>query len=162
MRIAFAISMSAFALVSLSVVAGCGGGGSCAEGATKEPTTGVCMKLPPDFSFEKPSSSEPTSLRVKNAKTFHSITVYLDKPEDLDKQAKTIENMAGGDLKIVAKGDTSPGKGKFFHFHNTSGDYDVSWTLVSTSKHLYRCEIQNEKPADVKAMVEACKSLSGP
>jgi hypothetical protein len=143
---------------------GCGGGGSCAEGATKHEGTGLCMKLPADFKFDdKPMKAGETEyLRVKNTKTLGSFTIWLDKPEDLEKRAKIVENMASNDLKLVEKGDTSPGKGKFFHFHNGPGDYDFAVTLVSTSKHLYRCEIQNTKPVEAKPMVDACKTLSGP
>lgn len=142
----------------------CAGGSSCPEGAHKDADTNVCIKLPPDYTAEKnvKTSEGGGYIRVRNPKTLQSFSIYIEPPEDLDKRAKIVEGMAGGDLTLIAKGDTSPAKGKFFHFHNGPKDYDFAVTLVQGKEHMYRCEIQNTPTAEAKAMVEACKTVSGP
>lgn len=148
---------------SLVALTACGGGGSCPEGASKGPE-GVCMKLPADLKFDDKTQKvgDASSLRVSNPKTFQSFTVWIEKPDDLDKRAKAVANMASSDLKLVASGDTAPNKGKYFHFHNPKGNYDFAVALVPGKEHFYRCEIQNTKPEDAKPMVEACKTIGGP
>ncbi len=153
----------ATALASFATT-GCNGSGACADGASKNAETGVCLKVSGDMKLEdKVSKSGDTSyLHVRDAKTFKSFTIWIEKPDDLDKRAKIVGNMAGGDLKLVASGDTAPNKGKFFHFHNGTGNYDFAVALVPGKQHFYRCEIQNTPPDEAKAMVEACKTLGGP
>lgn len=148
----------------LAALPACQGGGSCPEGSTKHAETGVCMKLPADLKFDDKAQKvgDATSLRVSNPKTFASFTVWIEKPDDLDKRAKVVTGMAGGDLKLVESGDTSPNKGKFFHFHNTKGNYEFAVALVPGKEHFYRCEIQNTKPEDAKPMIDACKTVGGP
>lgn len=153
-----ALAISAFALSA------CGGGSSCPEGAYKNPESNVCIKLTPDFKADDKvaKAGESSYLRVKNTKTLQSFTIWIEPPEDLDKRAKIVEGMAGGDLKLVEKGDTSPAKGKFFHFHNGPKDYEFAVALVPGKEHFYRCEIQNTPAEDAKPMLEACKTVSGP
>lgn len=159
---------SALALVSALVFApglsACGGGGGCPEGAYKHAETNVCIKLPADFKVDDKvnKAGESSYLRVQNTKTLKSFSIWIEKPEDLGKRAKAVEGMAGGDLKLVASGATSPNSGKFFHFHNTKGDYDFAVALVPGKEHFYRCEIQNTPPEEAKPMVEACKTVGGP
>lgn len=155
--------------VAIAVAAGglllaCKGGGSCVDGAYKDAESGVCLKLPADFKAgDKPSKSGDSSyLSIRNTKTLRSFTIWIEKPDDLDKRAKVVANMAGSDLKLVESGDTSPNTGKFFHFHNATGNYDFAVVLVPGKEHFYRCEIQNTPAEDAKAMVDACKTLGGP
>ena len=153
--------MTATLAAAMIAGTGCGKGMDCAEGAYKSADPAFCIKLPADYQADKAmKSGENSYVGMRNSKTGRSFTVWLDKPEDLDKRAKAVAGMAGGDLKLVTSGDA--GKGKFFHFHNTRGDYDFAVTLVPGKEHMYRCEIQNTPPEDAKAMVEACKTLSGP
>jgi hypothetical protein len=152
----------AIAAAGLSIA--CKGSGACVEGAYKDGESGVCLKLPAEYkAADKPSKSGDSSyLSVRNTKTFRSFTIWIEKPDDLDKRAKVVANMASSDLKLVDSGDTSPNKGKFFHFHSPQGNYDFAVALVPGKEHFYRCEIQNTPPEDAKAMVDACKSLGGP
>jgi hypothetical protein len=153
--------LSAGAIVALG---GCGGGGSCAEGATKNAETGVCIKLPADFKLDDKANKAGDSsyLSVRNTKNLKSFSIWIDKPDDLEKRSKIVQNMASSDMKLVASGDTAPAKGKFFHFHNGPGNYDFAVALVPGKDHFYRCEIQNMPPEDAKPMVETCKTVSGP
>lgn len=154
----------AITLGAIPFGAGCNTSGACVDGASKNAATGVCLKLPDHLKMEEnPSKSgESSMLRVRDPKTFKSFTIWIEKPDDLDTRAKTVGNMAGGDLKLVASGDTAPNKGKFFHFHNGPGNYDFAVALVPGKQHFYRCEIQNTPPEEAKAMVEACKTVGGP
>ena len=150
-----------FVAASLSA---CGGGASCPEGAYKHAETNICIKLPPDYKAEEKASKagESSYISVRNSKAPKSFSIWIDKPGDLAKQAKITENMASNDLKLVASGDTSPSKGKFFHFHNGPKNYDFAVALIPGKEHFYRCEIQNTPPEDAKPMLEACKTLVGP
>ena len=155
------VLVSGLALAPL--LSACGGGGSCPEGAFQESETHVCIKLPADFKADKPmKSGESTYIPIRNSKTLKSFTVWLDKSDDLAKRGKIIENMASSDLKMVASGETSPNKGKFWHFHNGPANYDFAVALVPGKDHMYRCEIQNTPPDEAKPMVEACKTIGGP
>jgi len=142
----------------------CAGGSNCPEGAYKDAETNVCIKLPADFKADDKvaKAGESSYLTIRNSKTLKSFSIWIEKPDDLDKRAKVIENMASGDMKLVAKGETSPSKGKFFHFHNGPGNYDFAIALVPGKEHFYRCEIQNTPPEDAKPMLEACKTVGGP
>jgi hypothetical protein len=160
-RIALATFIAACIAVFISA---CGGGSSCAEGAYKNAETGICIKLPADFKADDKvmKSGESQYVLLRHAKTFKTFSVWIEKSDDLDKRAKTVENMASSSLVLVEKGDTSPGKGKFFHFHNPQGNYEFAVALVPGKAHFYRCEVQNTPIEDAKPMIEACKTLSGP
>ena len=153
-----------FALSLAPSVSACASGGSCPDGAYKNSETNVCIKLPADFKADEKvqKSGDSSFMRIQNTKTLKSFTIWIEPPEDLDKRAKIVQNMAGGDLKLVASGDTSPSKGKFFHFHNGPGNYDFAVALVPGKQHFYRCEIQNTPAEDAKPMLEACKTVGGP
>lgn len=159
------VACSALAHASLAaLVAACGGGGDCPAGSFKHSQSSICLKLPANFQPDEKvaTSGESSYLRVKNSNTLRSFTVWIEKPDDLDKRAKAVEKMASAELKLVASGETSPNKGKFFHFHNEPGNYDFAVALVPGKKNFYRCEIQNTPPEDAKLMLEACKTVGGP
>lgn len=142
---------------------GCSSSGACAEGATKEAETGVCVKLPAEYKMDKAQKSgESSMIRVHNDKTLDSFTIWVEKPDDLDKRAKVVANMAGDDNKLVANGDTSPAKGKFFHFHHPDSNRDFAVALVPGKQHFYRCEIQNTEPKAAATELDICKTVSGP
>jgi hypothetical protein len=143
---------------------GCHGGANCVDGASTNAETGVCLKVSGDFKLEDKAQKvgDSSSLAVRNSKTFHSFTIWIEKPDDLDKRAKAVAGMASKDLKLVASGDTAPNPGKFFHFHNVPGNYDFANAMIPGKAHFYRCEIQNTPPAEATAMLDMCKTLGGP
>jgi hypothetical protein len=159
-RIALVLALA----TSVPFVTACGDGAKCADGAYKNAETNVCLKLPPGYKADDKvsKSGETQSIALRDAKTSESFTIWIDKPDDLDKRAKSLEGMANSDLVLVEKGDTSPGKGKFFHFHNPKGNYEFANAIVSGKSHFYRCEIQNTPAAVAKPMIEACKTMNGP
>jgi hypothetical protein len=150
--------------VFIFALSACAGGNSCPEGAYKNAETNVCIKLPADFKADDKvgKAGEASYLTIRNSKTLKSFSIWIEKPDDLDKRAKVVENMASADMKLVASGDTSPSKGKFFHLHNGPGNYDFAVALVPGKEHFYRCEIQNTPPDEAKPMLEACKTVGGP
>jgi hypothetical protein len=159
-RIALAVALAASAV---SVTA-CNGGTKCAEGAYKNAETNVCIKLPADFKADDKvsKSGDNQYITLRNEKTLKTFSIWIEKADDVDKRAKSLEGMASSDLVLVEKGDTSPGKGKFVHFHNPKGNYEFADAIVGGKAHFYRCEIQNTPAADAKPMIEACKTMNGP
>lgn len=139
------------------------GGATCVDGAAKNAETGICIKTTGEYTLEEKAHKvgDVSNIAVRN-KMFHGPTIWIEKPDDLDMRSKAIAGMASNDLKLVASGDTAPSKGKFFHFHNTKGNYDFAVTLVSTKSHMYRCEIQNGDPKEAPEQVAMCKTLGGP
>src|SRR5262245_38617420 len=97
------------ALVLAPSLSACTSGSSCPEGAYKNAETNICIKLPADFQADDKvaKAGDDSYLRIKNTKTFKSFSIWIEKPDDLDKRAKVVENMASGDLKLVASGETS-------------------------------------------------------
>lgn len=151
-------------LLTSALLLGCHGGVTCADGASKNPDTGVCLKVSGDYKLEDKASKagDASSLAVRHAKTFHSFTIWIEKPADLAARAKVVAGMETSDLKLVASGDTAPNPGKFFHFHNAAGNYDFAIALVPGKEHFYRCEIQNAAPEEATEMLEQCKTVGGP
>jgi hypothetical protein len=161
MMMALALALT---LVASSGLMACKGSAKCADGAATNAETGVCIKTTGDYKLEDKAQKvgDSSSLQVRNPKTFHGPTIWIEQPDDLDKRAKGVAGMAGGDLKLVASGDTAPNTGKFFHFHNAAKNYDFAVALVPGKKHFYRCEIQNTDPAEAGPMLEMCKTVGGP